>query len=199
MHKEAPTPEVKALAATEEPLEDMTRRIIAEHKSNHPEPKRPFSQPMESKRSFSRPEQETFKRSRQDVQPIRPPYQNRQHNEQQRQHKPSPASTSSQGHAFPRRQPIAHCQQRQNFQRYGPPGDSRQRNHERKVFGAAEDHDNEDEDQDLYDRDGRLVFSALKHTDEDHPTEDEGEDRHAMMGRRDYEFGGSEGEDEGLA
>jgi hypothetical protein len=134
------------------------------------------------------------------VQTIRPPYQNRQHNDQLRQFKPPHQTHTpySQGQASSRRQPIAHSQQRQNFQKYGPPGDARLRNQDRKAFGVTEDHEDEDEEQDLYDRSGRLVFSASKQAEEDHPTEEEGEDRHAMMGRRDYDFG-SEGEDEGPA
>jgi hypothetical protein len=81
MQIDGPTPEVKVLAATEEPLEAMMRRIIAEYRNKPAEPKRPNSQPTKIKRPFPRPEQEAFKRSRQEAQTIHPPYQNRQHND----------------------------------------------------------------------------------------------------------------------
>jgi hypothetical protein len=58
MHTEGPPMEVKALAAAEEPLEAMMRRIISEFKGK----------PMESKRIYSQLERDAYKRGRQDVQ-----------------------------------------------------------------------------------------------------------------------------------
>ena len=61
-------------------------------------------------------------------------------------------------------------------------------------MGACEqDTEEDDESQDLYNKDGKLVFSATQlHEEED---DEDGEDRHAMMGRRDYDFNGSDEED----
>ena len=43
VHITGSMPEVKALAATEEPLEAMMRRIVSEYKTKHPETTRPQS------------------------------------------------------------------------------------------------------------------------------------------------------------
>jgi hypothetical protein len=85
--------------------------------------------------------------------------------------------------------------QGERFRKYGKETDSkRRRPEERRAFGACEQDTEEDEEsQDLYNRDGKLVFSATQlHVDED---DEDGEDRHAMMGRRDYDFNGSDEED----
>ena len=184
------TPAEKVLAATTEPMEAMVRRILAEA----------TAKPAESKRSFSQADQGPHKRGRQEQRPERPPYQDRQSHEQPRYFKPpqGPRTTFSQAQSSHRSQPAAHQQKRQSFQQYGPPGQTRQRNQERKAFSATEDQDYE-EAQDLFDSSGRLVFSASKQLEDECHSEEEGEDRHAMMGRRDYDLEGPIDDDEDLA
>ena len=175
-------PTEKVLAATTEPMEAMVRRILAET----------TSKPAESKRPFPQAEQAPYKRGRQEQRMERPPYQDRQSYEQPRYFKPPQGSRTAfgQAQASHRIQPVVHQQKRESFQKYGPPGHTRQHNQERKAFSATED---------LFDSNGRLVFSASRQPEDDVYSDEEGEDRHAMMGRRDYDLEGSGEDDEDLA
>ena len=62
---------------------------------------------------------------------------------------------------------------------------------------GEQDDDEDDSPQDLYSRDGTLVFSATRHQQADE--DEDGEDRHAMMSTRDYDFNGFDDDDEGNA
>ena len=87
-----------------------------------------------------------------------------------------------------------HPSQGSNFRKYGNQVDSRLRTQERKAFGAAEVQEEDDcEETQAYEA-GRHAFSASRLDDEEGG--DEEEDRFAMMGRRDYQYNGSEDDDE---
>jgi hypothetical protein len=208
MHTDSPMPEVKALAVTEEPLEAMMRRIIAEFKGT----------PTESKRSYPQPDRDAYKRGRQAAQGDR--YQHQGPRQDTRLDRPlhqerypfPPNSTRGQAHPL-HRPPISTTlsqpnqghnrgrgtgrQPPGNFQKYGAPGASRQRVHDRKVFGATEeDIVDEEERQDFSDP---RAFSASAQFEHEDWNDGEGEDRHAMMGRRDYDFDDFEYDDESHA
>ena len=209
MHTDGPMPEIKALAATEEPLDVMMRRIIAEFKGK----------PTELKRSYSQQERDAYKRGRQDAQGDRYQQQgSRQdarsdrlpHQDRHSTLPPNPAR----GQVLPPQRPpqstmLAQPNQGQfkgrgngrrpsgNFHKYGAPGASRQRVHERKMFGATEEaYVDEEDHQDISDP---RAFSASAQSDHDDWDYGEGEDRHAMMGRRDYDFDDLDYDDEGPA
>ena len=76
MHTADSMPEVKALAAAEEPLEAMMRRIISEYKTKRPEITRPqSSQSNNPRRMIPQAERDAYNKGRQDARMVRPPYQ----------------------------------------------------------------------------------------------------------------------------
>jgi hypothetical protein len=200
MHTEGQTFAVKALAAAEEPLETMMRRIITEFKAKPAETNRSYQkQPNDLKRIPSQFELDAYRRGRQDARMVRPPYQDRQvpqpstqSREQGRYTKPPPTSAPS----FRQRQnPQAHGGQQQSTrQRYGPPPDSSQRTQDRRAFSAAETA-NEDEEDAPFDSLEHHAYSASRFDGADHEDYHD-EDCYAMMGRRDYDFNGSYDEEE---
>ena len=187
MHTEEPKQAAKALAAAEEPLEAMMRRIISEFKTK----------PTELKRSYSQPERDAYKRGRQDTQVERPQFYDRQRPQGPPVTRPPPRQVKpAQGMRQP--PPHGHSNGRQHgpptegtmYRKFGTPGGSRQRSHEKRFYGAAQEHD-DDDDEGLYGAHDHQVFSASRQDnsydhDEDHDM-DEG-DRYAMMGQRDYDF-----------
>ena len=200
IHTLGPQSEIKALAAAEEPLEAMMRRIISEYGIKSTETPRPTpNQSTAFKRPSSQAERDAFKKGRQVTRSERPPYNDRfppQAREQSRYGKPSqaPATTFRQRQAPP--YPQTHGgQQTRPHQKYGAPPDSRQRPQERRAFSAAE-HRDEDEEEPSSDSRDHHAFSASRLDGEDREEED-GEDRYAMMGRRDYDFNGPYESDEG--
>ena len=86
-----------------------------------------------------------------------------------------------------------------NSQRFGTSTHPRQRMHDRKAFGAAEERHQEEEEQGHFDERDCRAFSATEQSNNDGLNEEDGEDRYAMMGRRDYQFDGSEDDDESHA
>ena len=200
MHTEGQTFAVKALAAAEEPLETMMRRIITEFKAKPAETNRSYQKPIDLKRIPSQFERDAYRRGRQDARMARPSYQDRpvpqpntQSREQGRYTKPPQASAPS----FRQRQnPQAHGGQQQSTrQRYGPPPDSSQRTQDRRAFSAAETA-NEDEEDAPFDSLEHHAYSASRFDGADQEDYHD-EDRYAMMGRRDYDFNGSYDEEEG--
>ena len=199
MHTDGPSSEVKAMAAAEEPLEAMMRRIISEFKSKPSESKRPYSQLERDayKRGRQDVDRHQHQGSRQDARPERPSYQDRnvphqsnqiRDNGRQSQRPPmyTGASQPSLGHSRDQgngRQPPG------NFRKYE--GSRKRINDKKKVFGATEEPIEYEED--------HRAFSASAHSEYEDQDNSEGEDRHAMMGRRDYEFYGSDGDDESNA
>ena len=184
MHTDGPTPEVKALAAAEEPLEVMMKRIISEFKSN------------ELKQTYSQLEREAYKRGRQDLQEDRRQYQERSRfppstsskNVNPRYTRPNQAvkQPATQGNSGTRGQIATKEQaftQGDRFRKYGKETDSKRRRPEdKRAYGAYEQEDNEyGEPQDRYNRYGHQ---------EDRDEDEDGDDRHAMMGKRDYDFNG---------
>jgi hypothetical protein len=186
--------EVKALAASEEPLEAMMRRIISEYKAQAPAANRAYPSRSNHDRSNLGIERDAYKRGRNDERAARPPYQDRQTSQpsyqtrdRARQPYLPPTLTvptrqpqrPNTGRGSGRSDPRAH-------QRSGTQGRFNPHPQERKAFGATgEENDDDDDFSDLaYPR----VFSASAHSDHDNWYEDEGEDCYAMMGRRDYDF-----------
>jgi hypothetical protein len=178
----------------------MMRRIISEYNVKHPANIRPtVNYSNDLKRTVTRAEREAYKKGRQDARSERPPYYDRQlpqAREQGRYIKPSQSTIP----AFRQRQapnnPQPHGgQQTRPRPKHGAHPDSRQRPQDRRAFGAAESRD-EDAQEAPYDSRDHQAFSASRMDNEDHEDE-EGEERHAMMGRRDYDFNGSYESDEG--
>jgi hypothetical protein len=175
------------------------RRIISEFKGSS----------NDLKRTYSQPERDAYKRGRQDVQGNRQHPQDRAHSQVSTSFKPTiprytrpnqgtkpPTNNGTRGQAVIREQ-VAN--QGDRFRKYGKETDTKRRRPEdKRAYGAFEqDDDEDDEPQDLYSRDGKLVFSATSHQQVD--DDDDGEDRHAMMGKRDYDFNGFDEDDEGTA
>jgi len=199
LHTEGPSSEVKAMAAAEEPLEVMMRRIISEFKSQPTESKRPYSQLERD--AYKRGRQDVDRRqhqgSRQDARPERPPYQDRNVSQQLNQtrdngrqpQRPPMYTAPSQPSLGHNRDQGNGLQPPGNFRKYE--GSRKRINEKKKVFGATEEPIDYEED--------RRAFSASVHSAYEEQDSSEGEDRHAMMGRRDYEFDGSDGDDEPYA
>jgi len=196
-------PEVKALAAAEETLEAMMRRIISEYRTKPTETTQAHpSQPNNPRRMIPQAERDAYNKGRQDARMVRPSYQDRpnaqattQSRNQGRYNKPPQvtASTSRQVQGQGKFQPHVR-NQTGNTLKYGAPSDSRQRTQERRAFSVAEQR-NEDEDESPYDSRDHHAFSASRLDNEDHEEED-GDDRYAMMGQRDYSFNGPYDSDE---
>jgi hypothetical protein len=184
----------KALAVSAESMEAMIRRLLAEASTK----------PTDSMRTFTQAERDAYKRGRQDTKMERPAPQDRQgyppRKDQQQAYRPpiAPHLPTRQGQAQFRKQ-LPPRQDATTFQRFGTPAQSRQRTQDRKAFGAAEQRHDDEEEQGPSDERDRRVFSATEQSENDGFDEEDGDDRYAMMGRRDYQFDGSEDEDEGPA
>jgi hypothetical protein len=208
MYNDAPAPEAKALAAAEEPLEAMMRRIISEFKSK----------PTETKKPYSQSEREAYRKGRHDAQGDRSQYQGgRQearpdHYPQQARPAPHPSMQTRDNIRPPQRPPASASlpqlnqgpyqgrgygrQQPGNLKKYGNPAGPRQRFQDRKVYGAAEE---DYDDGDNTDLGNQRTFSVSAQPEDEDWNDGDGEDRYAMMGRRDYSFNDFEGDDEGQA
>jgi hypothetical protein len=203
MHISALLPEAKALAAAEEPLESMMRRIVSEYRAKPTDTTRAHpSQPNNPRRQIPQAERDDYNKGLQDARMARPPYQDRpnaqamtQSRAQGRYNKPSQvtASTTRQVQGQEKFQPHGR-NQTGNTLKYGAPPDSRQRTQERRAFSAAGQQD-EDEEESPDDSREHHAFSASRLDNEDHEEED-GDDRYAMMGQRDYSFNGPFDSDE---
>ncbi len=204
MHIAGAMPEVKALAAAEEPLEVMMRRIISEYKAKPTESKRANpSQPNNPRRQIPQAERDAYNKGRQDARMVRPPYQDRpnpqamtQPRDQGRYNKPPQAAapTFRQVQGQGRFQPHPRNQTSHNLKNGDPP-DARRRTQDRRAFSAAEQRD-EDEEEPSHDSRDHHAFSASRFDNEDQEEED-GDDCYAMMGQRDYSFDGHYEGDEG--
>ena len=211
MHTGGSTTEVKALAAAEEPLEAMMRRIISEFKS----------QPTEPKRAYSQPERDSYKRGRQEAQGDRQQQQDRQRpqfstnsRDQHRELKPHQGARQQPGQGrgqqagqgrgqgmrgpqnIQRYQPRA--TQGADFLKFGKRSDSRRLRDEGRAYGAScheQDADQDYDGQDSYT--SSMAFSATQEPDDD--GDDDDDDGRAMMGKRDYCFGNEDGDDEEVA
>jgi hypothetical protein len=179
VHTTGSMPDVKALTATEEPLEAMMRRIISEH-NKYQETTRPQpSQPSKYIRTIPQAERDAYNKGRQDARMERPPYQDRhnahvtiQSRDQSRYNKPpqKSAPTFRQGQSQVTSQ--IHGRNRTgNIQKAGPAPDSRQRFQNRRAFSATENRDEEGEEA-PYDARDHNVFSASRLDNEDHENED---------------------------
>jgi hypothetical protein len=206
MHTSSSLPEVKALAAAEEPLEAMMRRIISEYRAKPTETTRAHpSQPNNPRRQIPQAERDAYNKGRQDARMARPPYQDRtnaqattQPRDQSRYNKTPHASAPTYRQGQPQATSQTHGRNRTgNIQKAGPPQDPRQRFHDRRAFSAAEQCD-EDEEDPIYNPRDQHAFSATRPDNEDHEEED-GDDRYAMMGKCDYSFNGTYDSDEGDA
>ena len=78
MQIDGPAVEVKALAASEETLEAMMRRIISESKAQAPDINRAYPSRSNNPRSNLAIERDAYKRGRNDERADRPAYQDRQ-------------------------------------------------------------------------------------------------------------------------
>jgi len=190
-------PEVKALAAAEESLEAMMRRIISE--TTRPQ----SSQSNNPRRMIPQAERDAYNKGRHDARMVRPPYQDRpnprvttQSRDQSRYNKPPQVSAPTQRQVQGQgRLQTQTRNQTGNTLNYGAPQNPRQRAQERRAFSAAE-HRDEDEEEFPYDSRDQHAFSASRIDNEDHEEEDR-EERYAMMGRCDYDLNGSYDGDEG--
>jgi len=199
MHTESSITEITALAATEEPLDVMMRRIIAEFKAK----------PTEPNRSYSQSERDAYKRGRQDAQGDRQQYQDRQR-------PPPPMMARDQNREFKSRQggrlqpsqgrglgsqDNSRNQSRPTqgaiFRKFGKESDSRRRRDDRRAYGASShEHSDDLEDYDQDDNGSKMAFSA---TQDYHEDENDDDYRRVMMGQRDYNFEEYNEEDEDLA
>jgi hypothetical protein len=203
MHTGGIPTEVKALAAAEEPLETMMRRIISEFKS----------QPTEPKRTYSQPERDAYKRGRQEAQGARQQQQDRQRpqvstnsRDQYREVKPNqgarqqPGQGRGQGQGTRGPQDIQRIQSRPtqgaNYLKFGKNSDSRRFRDGGRAYGASCHEQDADQDDDGQDSNtSRMAYSAIQDDNDD----DDDYDGRAMMGKRDYCFGDEEGDDEEVA
>jgi hypothetical protein len=184
VHTTGSMPDVKALTATEEPLEAMMRRIISEH-NKYPETTRPQpSQPSKYIRTIPQAERDAYNKGRQDARMERPPYQDRhnahvtiQSRDQSRYNKPPQVSAPTQRQVQGQgRLQTQTRNQTGNTLNYGAPQNPRQRAQERRAF-SAEEHRDEDEEEFPYDSRDQHAFSASRIDNEDHEEEDREEDR----------------------
>ncbi len=205
MHISGLLPEAKALAAAEEPLESMMRRIISEYRAKPTETTRAHpSQPNNLRRQIPQAERDAYNKGLQDARMARPPYKDRpnaqamtQSRNQGRYNKPPQvtASTTRQVQGQGKFQPHGRNQTGHNLKNGDPP-DTRRRTQERRAFSAAKQRD-EDEEDPSHDPRDHYAFSASRLDNEDQEEEEDGDDRYAMKGKRDYSFNGPYDSDEG--
>jgi hypothetical protein len=186
--------EVKALAASEEPLDAMMRRIISEYTAKAPAKDRFHSSQPNNHRTYTTAETDAYKRRRTDTRAERPPYQDRhapQTSYQPRDRARIPYNPSNP--TAPTQQPQRSNRGRSNarqapytHQRNSTQGRFNPRTQDRAAFGATEeDNDYEEDSRDFA---HYRAFTASAHPSYEDRIEEEGEDRCAMMGRRDYDF-----------
>ena len=130
MHTSSLLPEAKALAAAEEPLEAMMRRIISEYRAKPTETTRAHpSQPNNPRRQIPQAERDAYNKGRQDARMARPPYQDRvnpqattQPRDQSRYNKTPHASAPTYRQGQPQAMSQTHGRNRTgNIQKAGPP------------------------------------------------------------------------------
>jgi len=144
----------KALAISAEPMEAMMRRLIAEATAK-----------PAIRGNFTQAERDAYKRGRQDAKVERTAPQDRQgyplRKEQRQPYRPpiAPFLPTGQGQAQFRKQ-LPPQQHPMNSQRFGTSAQPRQRTHDRKAFGAAEENHEDDEEQGPFDERDRRAFSA---------------------------------------